>query len=182
MHLGLVLARLAEHIHDVPAGRRVVAVPAVHDGGDLHAAFRAQGRGFLRVDFDVVRHGLALHQHPGLGPDGVEYAHEGELRALDDLDDLAFPPVVSARLARHGHDDRVAVEGLARLGRLDEDVLRQAFDDDEDEAFARHLDAAGIFGIDSGRLVTGAVVAAFPYAFPAHLQKSGGMVGSLGQR
>ena len=188
VHLRFVLAGHAEHVHQVAVRGRVVAVPAVHDGGDFHAALRAQGSRFLRIHLDVVGHRLALHQHPGLGADGVVHADEGALRALDDLDDLAFLAPVASAFAGHGDDHRVSVEGLPGLGRLDEDVVVHAFDDDEDEAFAGHLDPAGVLRVSLGSLVAGAVVlvlggSAFEAgAFSAHFVGRGDVVDSVLQR
>ena len=37
MHLGVVLARLSEHVHDVAARRKLAARPVIHDSCHLHS-------------------------------------------------------------------------------------------------------------------------------------------------
>ena len=174
MHLGFVLAGHAEYVLKVAFGIEVAARPGVNHGAHFHATFRTHLCGFFRVHFDVVGHGFTLHQHPGLGADGVEYSHEGALRALNYLYHFAFLALVLAALAGHCHDDGVAVQGLASLRGFDENVFVHAFHDDEDEAFAGHLDAAGVFGIVlSGFRRAGALFGAFG-GFSAHLLVGGG--------
>ena len=142
VHLSVVVSRHAEHVGQVPPGTRLTPLPVVHDRRDLHPGLRAEGRGRFGVHLDVVGHRLALHQDPGLGPDGMVIAHERLLRALDDLDHLAFAALVPGLLPGDGHAHGVAVQRVAGLGGLDEDIVVLAVDDDEDVPFAGHLHAS----------------------------------------
>ena len=143
VHLRVILARLAEHIHHVAPGPRFAALPAVHDRGDLHARLRTHGGRRFGVHLDIVRHRLALHQDPGLGPDGMVKAHEGARGAFENLHDLALAAaVVPALLACHSHAHEIALQGVARLGGLDENVILLTFNDYENKPFAGHLNLA----------------------------------------
>ena len=139
VHLGVVVSRHAEYVGQVAPGPRLAPLPVVHDRRDLHPGLRAEGRGRFGIDLDVIGHGLALHQDPGLGPDGMVIAHERLLRALEDLDHFAFAALVACLLAGDGHAHGVAVQRVAGLGGLDEDIVVLAVDDHEDEPFTGHL-------------------------------------------
>ena len=56
MHLGLIVSRHAENVDDVALRAHVVFLPAVHDGGGLHAGLAAHRQGLLLVKFDVIGH------------------------------------------------------------------------------------------------------------------------------
>ena len=139
MHLGIVVAGHAEHVDQVAVRAVVAAVPAVHDRRDLHPGLGAHPGPLLGIHLDVVGHRLALHQDPGLGPDGVVIAHEGAVGAFDDLHHLAFAAVGIVLLPGHGHAHGIAVQGVPGLGGLDEDIVVLAVDDHEDEPFTGHL-------------------------------------------
>ena len=139
VHLGVVVARRAEHVHYVAQGARLAPLPAVHYGRHLHPGLRSQAPRLLRVHLDVVGHKLALHQHPGLGADVVHISNERSLAVLENLDHLSFAPLPAASGTGHRHPHQVAVEGVAGLGGLDVDIIVLAVHNHEDVALAGHL-------------------------------------------
>ena len=160
VHLGVVLAREAEHLGDVALGGVVAPAPAVHDGGNLHAALCSQRGSLFGIHLYVVGHVLGLHQHPGLGAHGVENPDEGPAAAAHYLDYLAFA-LAGAVLAESalscaggcpcgqvfgdGDFNDVAVERVARFGGLYVDVVVLSLDAHEDVAFASHLHFAFVY-------------------------------------
>ena len=147
VHFGIIVARHAQHIHDVALRADVVFLPTVHYGGGLHTGLAAHLQSLLLVHLDVVRHRLALHQHPRLGTHEMENADVRTGRALYDLDHLAFAALHADLLLGQRYADGVAVQRILRLGRLDEDVVLFALHDNEDKAFPAHLDLAYELGI-----------------------------------
>ena len=147
MHLGLVVAGHAENVDDMALRAHVVFLPAVYDGGGLHAGLAAHRQGLLLVKFDVIRHRLALHEEPGLRAHEVEYAYMRAVRAFDNLHHLAFTAPGSDLFLGEGDTDGVAVQGVPSLAGFHEDVVLLSLHDHEDEAFAAHLDLPYELGI-----------------------------------
>ena len=162
VHLGLIVAGHSEDIHDVALRAHVITLPAVHDGCGLHTGLAAHGEGLLLVHFDVVGHGLALHEHPGLGSHEMEDADVRTVRTLYDLDHLAFATLHTNLLLGQGDADGIAVQGVLGLGGLDEDIVLLALHHYEDESLAAHLNLADELGIILERL--GAAAPAAPRA------------------
>ena len=165
VHLGIVLARHAQYVHDMPVGPALTALPAIHDGGDFHAADTA----FRDGDGDIVRHGLGGHEHPGTLADDVEDPHKRLLRALYDGNDLAAAPLgVSNPFLGDSHPDSIPVQGAAGLGRLDIHVFFLSLDPDEHESFPGHHGRSLVLGNDPDFLLPSSAAglgAAVPAAF-----------------
>ena len=177
VHLGVVLAGHAQHVHDVADGARLAARPLVHDGRDLHAAHAA----FRDGDRDVVGHRLGRHEHPGLLPDDMENAHERLLGTFEDGDDLAAAaPDIAFPLLGDRHPHGIPVQGAPGLGGLDENVFLLSFDPHENEPFPGHHRGPHVFGDDPYFLlpllsqffpVTGPVASSFTHIdFPFIMQ------------
>ena len=146
VHLGVVLARNAEHI-DNPAHRFEAALgPVGHQyrhldavGGLLAADFR-QLVG-TAVDPDVIRHVLAFHNGPDLTATHDQDTDMRLVAAPDDLDHFAF----QAAAFRPGLDPtlgyfdfhEVAIQGEMQFAHRDEDVFRTPLYFDEAKAVAR---------------------------------------------
>ena len=156
MHFGIVLAGHTQHIHDVPDRGGIPTSPSVHHGGNLHPALRTQAGAFFGIHLYVVGHILALHHHPGLCAHGVVDAHELLAAALHYLyhfalafaDGLLSGPRGRLGTALLGHSDLydIAVQGVAGLGRLHEDVVILPVNNHKDEPLAGHLHASLIHG------------------------------------
>ena len=76
------------------------------------AVFRNDAAGTLGTDghLYVVGHILALHQHPGLLADRMEYAHELLAGSLDYLNHHALWPHADAGLLGDAQFDRIAIQ------------------------------------------------------------------------
>ena len=149
VHLGVVEPGHSEHVADVAEGVVLSPAPAFDDCGDLHSGLGAFGGGLCGIDRDVVGHGAALHEHPRLVSGGMVYADEGSAGALEYLHHFAFAAALAVAcglVSGHHHLHDVAVEGVAGLGRLHEDVVVLTFYDHENIPFAGHLNLAGELG------------------------------------
>ena len=76
MHLRVVGTGSSEHIRDYAVRTDLAPRPGVNLDSHLHTLFSTELPCLLSIDADVVRHRLALHQHPGLGTDEMQYAYE----------------------------------------------------------------------------------------------------------
>ena len=76
VHLRVVGTGSSEHIRDYAVRTDLAPRPGVNLDSHLHTLFSTELPCLLRIDADVVRHRLALHQHPGLGTDEMQYAYE----------------------------------------------------------------------------------------------------------
>ena len=157
VHLGIVLAGHAQHVCYVADGRGISTIPAVHYNRHLHPSLGAEPGPFFGIHLYVVGHVLALHQHPGLGPDGVVDAHELLAAALHYLYHLALALALGPSAGLRGrlcstllgnrHLHGVAVQRIACLGRFHINVVLLSVHDHEDEPFAGHLHATFIYRI-----------------------------------
>ena len=160
MHLGFVFAGGAEHVFQHSVRVHLAAVPAVHNHRNLHPPFGSESGRRLGIDLDVVGHILALHQHPGLGADGMEDAHKLPAAALQHFDYFAFAAMTERLLAGtvvrtrnavagNGHTNGVAVEGPARLVSRHVHVVVLPVDSHKHETVARHADGSGFLRKDA---------------------------------
>ena len=76
VHLRVVGTGSSENIRDYAVRTDLAPRPGVNLDSHLHTLFSTELPCLLRIDADVVRHRLALHQHPGLGTDEMQYAYE----------------------------------------------------------------------------------------------------------
>ena len=147
VHLGVVLARNAQHVNDAPDRLDAPLRPVRDQHGHLHAVGGFQTADFrqlvgaVHVDPDVIRHILALDNGPHLPAADHEDADMRLRTAVDDLDHLAFQaaafhPRLHAAL-RDGNLHEVAVQGEMEFAHRHEHIVLQAFDFYETEAVAR---------------------------------------------
>ena len=154
MHLGVVVAGLSKHIHNVPARAVVSPVPAVNKSGNLEALLSAKLLCLSRVHLYVIRHIAALHQHPGTGPDHMEHTHERFGRTLYDVNYLTLTPGV-ADLAAYGpaargpasfggncHPDGISIQRTSGLGCAYKYIFLLVIYNDEGKSLTGHLDFA----------------------------------------
>ena len=96
MHFCIILSHRAQHIDDMTMRSRLSPVPTVHDRSHLHAFLLIEGSAvpFLinNVYTDIIRHVLALHEHPCLIAYHMKNSDKWSLGSFNDFDDLAFHP------------------------------------------------------------------------------------------
>ena len=148
VHLGVVLAGFAQHVHYLADGLHALAGPVRHyyrhlhsvgclDAADLRKVLRA-----IDGDADVVRHAGTLDDGPGLVAAHCEDADVGPLAALYYLHHFAFPAVLLPALAGHQHLHTIAVQRPAELVLRHENVVVVALHNHESEAVAGQTDCA----------------------------------------
>ena len=118
--------------------------------GFRHGALPAMNRRSVFVSYvnaDVVWHDSALHEHPCLVPDHVEYTDERLARPLNYLCDNAFLSSSFCLFFRYRDFDNVAVQGSLGLALPYVDIIFHVLDLDEDESVPCHLDSASVHRI-----------------------------------
>ena len=88
---------------------------------------------------DIIWHETTLHEHPCLVCDYMKNAYERLRRPLDNLHNLAFPPLAVHLLTGNGHAHGVAMQCTAGLRRLDKDIILLSIHNHECIALAGHL-------------------------------------------
>ena len=162
VHLGVVVARGAQHLHQFARGVLAAGSP-IRDADHHLVAVLHVGTVAARHE-DVARHAarVAAHEH------GVRrhlgHAHEALAAAPHDAHDLAFVGAAAARAGEH-HLHGVAVEGVERVARIDEHVLFAPLDADEDRTGRYGLRRARHAGQVAGREAVLLAPAGFEHPF-----------------
>ena len=142
VHLGVVLAGLSQHVHDLADGLHALAGPVGHHHGHLHSVGSLDAADFRKVfravdgNADVIGHTGALDDGPGLVAADRQYADVRPFAALQDLHHLTFLAARVVPLLCHEHLHPVAVQSASQLALRHENVVVAAFQHHEAEAVA----------------------------------------------
>ena len=139
MHLGIVVARLAEHVDDLSFGAAHRIGPTRDLYEHLFAAFRAM-QGARRHE-NIRRHLTAVdaNEREGVALGHLDDADVVLLRPLDDFDDLAFG-IAGTALAGDGHAHPVAVQRMVRPRGIHVNILVHTLHDHVQRARGSHVD------------------------------------------
>ena len=137
MHLSIILPRLPQYINYLPDRVLRMQRPVHH----LYRNFLPLGILIhpIQIHLNVIRHNLALHNHPAVLSHNLQYTYEWFPAPLQNCNYLPLSAVLCILLAGYGCPYKVSVQGVEHIFLRNVDVILPVGNNNKSKPFPCHL-------------------------------------------